>query len=261
MESYLTAEGLKHLQPLIDIAIKLLVAAILGGLVGYDREKRLKSAGLKTNILICMGATIYTAISLQNLYLFPQPNTTGGAIDPNRVIAQIVSGVGFLGAGAIIQSRGSVTGMTTAATIWIMAALGAVIGSGQILPAILFTFFILVVLKLSSPIYALLNFSSISKTYHLQVITIGDAGDLIEKVLMGYQLKKLSNNIVLDRKKMKILFGAEIYATQRDMKRIYDSLAKVAQVDKVSYFPITPGQDTPKEESPQEASNSEDDLW
>ena len=86
----------------IGLGIQTLTALFLGGMVGYDREKKLKAAGLKTNILICLGATLYTTIGMivsQN---------AGGVSDPNRMAAQIVSGIGFLGAGAIIQGRGNV---------------------------------------------------------------------------------------------------------------------------------------------------------
>ena len=101
----------------IAIGIQVITALILGGIVGMDREAKLKAAGLKTNILICIGATLYTTISMlttQNIE---------GMVDPNRVAAQIVSGIGFLGAGAIMQSRGSVFGLTTAATFGLLPLL------------------------------------------------------------------------------------------------------------------------------------------
>ncbi|MEM7645974.1 MAG: MgtC/SapB family protein, partial [Pseudomonadota bacterium] len=97
------------------IGLQVLMALLLGGLVGFDREKKLKSAGIKTNILICLGATLYTSLGVLI------SSTSDGAGDPARMAAQIVSGIGFLGGGAIIQSQGSVVGMTTAATIWVVA--------------------------------------------------------------------------------------------------------------------------------------------
>ena len=218
-----------------DTGIKLLVAAGLGGMVGYDREVRLKSAGLKTNILICMGAALYTAISLQNMTLVAGP-VTGPPVDPNRVIAQVVSGVGFLGAGSIIQSRGSVTGMTTAATIWIVAALGAAIGSGQILASILFTLMVLGVLKLAYPVYALMNFSSKARSYHLEVLSVGEATRKVTGVVSDYQITEKPTMREIDKKRQKVLYTAEIFATLRQMKQLKDSLRKIVQIERVSYY-------------------------
>ena len=96
----------------------LLLASLLGGAIGWEREHSGKPAGLRTNILICMAATLLTDLSVRLAPSF------GGPADPGRIAAQIVTGMGFLGAGTIIQTRGTVTGLTTAATLWIVAAIG-----------------------------------------------------------------------------------------------------------------------------------------
>jgi putative Mg2+ transporter-C (MgtC) family protein len=103
-----------------------MLAVVLGGAIGLERELKGKPAGLRTNILICMGATLLTDVSISL-------GTLNGARvgDPARLAAQIVSGVGFLGAGTIMQSAGTVTGLTSAATIWVVAAIGIAIGSGN----------------------------------------------------------------------------------------------------------------------------------
>lgn len=106
-----------------EIMIKLLLAVVAGGLIGFEREYRGKTAGLRTIIFICLGAATFTMLSLQ---------VEDGA-DPSRIAANIVSGVGFLGAGAILRADGQVTGLTTAATIWLAAAVGMGIGSGAYL--------------------------------------------------------------------------------------------------------------------------------
>src|SRR3712207_3170052 len=98
---------------------KVLVAIFCGGLIGLERELKGKPAGIKTNMLICLGATIYTCISV---LISSSHSATGHYGDPARVAAQIVSGIGFLGGGSIIQSRGTIQGLTTAATIWVVAA-------------------------------------------------------------------------------------------------------------------------------------------
>jgi len=112
---------------LMYFGVKALLAIACGGIVGLERELKNKPAGLKTNILICLGSAIFTTTSV----LISNANGAGGfAGDPSRVAAQIVSGIGFLGGGVIIQARGGVVGLTTAATIWVVSALGVTIGLG-----------------------------------------------------------------------------------------------------------------------------------
>ena len=96
------------------------IAALCGGLIGVERELRNKPAGFRTNILICVGASIYMSIGL----LIP------GDVDPTRIAAQVVTGIGFLGAGCIIQSGNDIRGLTSAATIWVVASIGIVAGAG-----------------------------------------------------------------------------------------------------------------------------------
>jgi putative Mg2+ transporter-C (MgtC) family protein len=122
---------------------KLLVALFCGGLIGLERELKSKAAGIKTNMLICVGATLYTAISM---IMATSEMGEGVKGDPARIAAQIVSGIGFLGGGAILQSKGNVVGLTTAATIWLVAALGVWIGMGQLAVAACVTLLIVVVL-------------------------------------------------------------------------------------------------------------------
>lgn len=107
--------------PWLDILL-VLAAVICGAIVGTERARQDKPAGLRTLILVCLGSTLFTMVS------FTFTTTTG---DSGRVAAQIVTGIGFLGAGAILHSRTTVSGMTTAAAIWIMAAIGVTVGVGR----------------------------------------------------------------------------------------------------------------------------------
>ncbi|HEX7937506.1 MAG TPA: MgtC/SapB family protein [Gemmatimonadaceae bacterium] len=116
----------------LDLLFKLALAVILGGVIGLEREIAGKPAGLRTNILICVGAALLTDVSITLPALRPPGSTTG---DPARLAAQIVSGIGFIGAGTIMQARGTVTGLTSAATIWVVAAIGITIGAGQYIEA------------------------------------------------------------------------------------------------------------------------------
>ena len=120
---------------LVDV-FKLCLAILVGGLIGAEREFRDKAAGFRTIIFICVGATLFMIFS----------SKIGGAQDPVRIAANIVSGVGFLGAGAIMRGEGRVLGLTTAATIWLAAALGLGIGGGHYLLASAAAVAVLVVL-------------------------------------------------------------------------------------------------------------------
>jgi putative Mg2+ transporter-C (MgtC) family protein len=106
-----------------ELTIRLLTAALLGALLGFERELRQKSAGLRTNILIAVGAALFTLMSYEL--------AAEGTGDPGRVAAQIVTGIGFLGAGAIMRTDSGIQGLTTAATVWVNAAVGVAAGGGE----------------------------------------------------------------------------------------------------------------------------------
>jgi putative Mg2+ transporter-C (MgtC) family protein len=106
----------------LDIALRLLAAAAFGGIIGFQREWTGKEAGLRTNMLICVGSALFTALSI---YAFPGSETA-------RIAAQIATGVGFIGAGVIMHTDGgSVKGLTSAATIWAVAGIGMAAGAGM----------------------------------------------------------------------------------------------------------------------------------
>lgn len=138
--------ALGNLDPLrLELALRLLLAAVLGGLVGLEREASGKPAGFRTNLLICVGAALLTDLSVTVASMADPAETNA---DPARIAAQIVSGIGFLGAGTIIQARGSVIGLTTAATLWVVAAIGMSVGAGAYLEAIGTTLLVILALIL-----------------------------------------------------------------------------------------------------------------
>lgn len=110
------------------------VAALCGGLIGVERELRGKPAGLRTNLLICVGAAMYMLVGLMLVHGEAETGT-----DPARIAAQVVTGIGFLGAGCIIQQGAQVTGLTSAATIWVVAAIGIIAGAGFPITAVIAT--------------------------------------------------------------------------------------------------------------------------
>jgi putative Mg2+ transporter-C (MgtC) family protein len=126
------------IQPL-ELVGRLLLAACLGGLIGLEREARQKAAGLRTNTLIALGSALFTLLSFATAW--------GTPTDPSRVAAGIVTGVGFLGGGVILRTRGHVQGMTTAATIWVNSAIGMAAAVGSYRLAVATTVITLAVLR------------------------------------------------------------------------------------------------------------------
>jgi putative Mg2+ transporter-C (MgtC) family protein len=116
-------------------------AILCGSMIGIERERRGKPAGFRTNTLICVGSTLYMLVSE---FIIQQVGISG--IDPTRIAAQVVTGIGFLGAGTIIQARGTIMGLTTAAGIWVVAAIGLIIGAGFPWIGLVCTFMVLATL-------------------------------------------------------------------------------------------------------------------
>ena len=129
-----------------DNLARLSLAAVLGGAIGFERELRDREAGLRTHLLVCLGSALFTIVSA---YGFRDFLTSGDQViraDPTRIAAQIVTGIGFLGAGAIIRQGLSVRGLTTAATLWVAAAIGIAAGAGYYSGAVLGTVVTLIAL-------------------------------------------------------------------------------------------------------------------
>jgi putative Mg2+ transporter-C (MgtC) family protein len=130
---------------------KLFTAAILGGIIGWERHRRGRPAGLRTHLLVCIGVTLMMLVSE---HIFVQYQSHGHnsilRVDPARIAAQVVTGIGFLGAGTIMRSRASIRGLTTAASLWVVAGIGLAVGSGFILPAIFTTVIAIAILTLNS---------------------------------------------------------------------------------------------------------------
>jgi putative Mg2+ transporter-C (MgtC) family protein len=132
---------------LIDAAVRLLVASILGAVLGYNRERIGKPAGLRTHMMDTLGAAFFDLIGVE-LMMEYTTRIPGAQLDPTRVLQGVVGGIGFLGAGSIIHSRGSVEGVTTAASVWVAGAIGAGCGLGFYTLGLLVTGFALFTLYL-----------------------------------------------------------------------------------------------------------------
>jgi len=177
------------MESLLDITIKIFFSIFLGGLVGLEREIKHKPAGLRTNILICLGSTIIMIVSLNLSKIY------GSIVDPSRIAAQVVTGIGFIGAGAIIRSRGSVYGLTTAATIWVIAGIGLAIGNGYYSTAIISTFVVMIILNLGTRLEK--RFKPETDIYRYNIISVN-----IESVFNA--IKNITNIFPFEMEEMKI---------------------------------------------------------
>ena len=125
-----------------ELFLRLVLSCVLGGIIGYERQSRRKSAGLRTNVLVCLGSCLIMVMSIA-LYQDVEGKTNA---DPARLAAQVVSGIGFLGAGAIMKEGLSVTGLTTAACLWVVAGVGLAVGAGFYAGALISTALVFVTL-------------------------------------------------------------------------------------------------------------------
>lgn len=177
----------------LEIAIRLLISFGIGTAIGLEREYRSKAAGLRTMIMICLGSTIFMELSL-----------TMGA-SPDRIAANVVTGIGFLGGGVIFKDGLTVTGITTATTIWISAALGMAVGAGEYFVAIVGSGVVLVVLTLMEKVQGLVERWHQSRTYRIEFKLSNDCNVFIENILkelkLGYKkrrdFKEDSSSIVI----------------------------------------------------------------
>jgi putative Mg2+ transporter-C (MgtC) family protein len=150
----------KHMMFLSSSIARLLLAAVLGGAIGLERAIHRKTAGIRTNMFICMGAAMFTILS----DIIPDPSVG----DRTRIASNIVQGVGFLGAGAILHAKGGVSGLTTAATIWVVASIGMAAGAGHYLLATFATLTILLALLLLGRIETKFGWKPVTKSYEIK---------------------------------------------------------------------------------------------
>lgn len=157
VEDLFVALGGHHtVLPPLEAVLRVLMAVVAGALIGLDRELRNKPAGLRTHILISLAAALFTLITFELHEQFTGENGTKTA-DPVRIIEAVTAGVAFLAAGAIIQSRGNVQGLTTGANMWLAGALGVACGAGYYFLVTIGTLFALVVLVVLAKLEARLN--------------------------------------------------------------------------------------------------------
>ncbi len=195
---------------------------MLGGIIGIEREIRDKPAGLRTNILICVGSTLFMSISTKVAELL------GG--DPTRIAAQIISGIGFLGAGAVLQSHGFVLGLTTAATIWVVAGVGMALGSGMYLVAAFATAMSLVTLYFLAFVEDKIQGRK-SYSYALVVTDLNQAIASVNRVLQEGSVAAVSFNFKKQAGHYRLWFN--LLVPRETNLKIIQQLSEVPEITQV----------------------------
>ena len=150
----------------VQIILRVLVGAALGAVIGFERERQDQPAGLRTHMILVIGATLAVVLSVNLGYLYARPGTPA---DPARLAAQVISGIGFLGAGAILRYGFTVKGLTTATSLWTMSIVGMTVGAGYYLVGVLATALILIVLALLNVIENRFVRTSVSRFIQIEV--------------------------------------------------------------------------------------------
>ena len=213
--------------------LRLLFAAVLGGLIGLERELKHRPAGLRTHMFICFGAAMFTILSTELAGVF-------GAGDHTRIAAQIIPGIGFIGAGSILHSRGGgVSGLTTAATIFVVASVGMACGGGAYLLAVFASILMFLALRLLG--WMEQRFSLKASLMNYIVVSEKPASDLVAEVhfiidKMGKELHGL--HLARGEGKQRLSFSVD--ATRHEQKELMDALRKS---DTLKNFEVRAGLD------------------
>ena len=213
--------------------VRLLVAMVLGGLVGMERQTRGRAAGLRTNILVCLGSAAIV-VAFQKLFLELNVGAESAIrIDPARAAAGVITGIGFLGAGTIVKSKDFVRGLTTAASIWVVSAIGVTVGLGEYVIAVVLTLLVLVAL------YVLHRLPIKGDHYFsLQLKWTGDLGLLAEVTdKLDHEKVQIKNRSVVRHPKTK---SCQVVLTLRLRERgpdnaILDQLQEDERFDEVGW--------------------------
>jgi putative Mg2+ transporter-C (MgtC) family protein len=187
--------------------LRLALAAVLGGMIGVERELREREAGLRTHLLVALGSALFTIVGAYGFHAFLDSGASVVRADPTRIAAQIVTGIGFLGAGAIIRQGLSVRGLTTAATLWVVAAVGLACGAGYYSAAVITTGLVLVALyPLRIMAYRILRRFRPEDGRLLVLLPAGHApGDVIDEVeRSGARISSIDVSQEADRRRLEL---------------------------------------------------------
>jgi putative Mg2+ transporter-C (MgtC) family protein len=211
-----------------QIVLRLLAAAVLGGLVGLERERHNQPAGLRTHIILTIGSALAMCVSIDLAMQF-QPYVPNG--DPARLAAQVISGIGFLGAGAIFKYGTSVKGLTTATSLWTVAIIGLAVGAGHYFPAIVATALLLLALSALDLLEKKYLVSTTTRTISMRVQDKPLMVDELEQVFhdLGIDIKSVSISKDVESNELEFEAIAKV-STQPDMDKLIGKLSHIQGV-------------------------------
>jgi putative Mg2+ transporter-C (MgtC) family protein len=227
IESLLSQTEITH----ATVVVRLLVSLLLSGIIGWERQRNNQAAGLRTHILICLGATLLMMVSIY----IPQTFFNFKNGDPGRIAAQVVSGIGFLGAGAIFRLGASVKGLTTAATIWVSAALGLAVGVGMYQGAVYVTFLVLFVLEVLEMVEKKFFAKHSLRVLRLHFQTTEVDSKEVVRILRKHGIKTQSVSIdqLLGSSETKLKLLIQL-PKESDIKLFYKELNHLPMLDQIS---------------------------
>lgn len=189
---------------------RLIVAAILGGLIGLEREFKHRAAGLRTNMFICFGAAMFTLLS---------ERLAGVPSDAARIAAQIIPGIGFIGAGSILHMRGLTTGLTTAATLFVVASVGMAAGGGLYLTAMFATGLVLLALFFLGHLEETFNIKVLLSSYEVTGVSVEEITSEVNRILEGYH--RMMQNMLSANTGQHIRMQFDVEGCNREQKELF----------------------------------------
>lgn len=226
--------------PIQVIILRLVLALIVSGIIGYDREHKSRPAGLRTHMLVCLGATVIALIqdyiSLDSLAKAREFPEFSGVIrsDPARLICQVVSGIGFLGAGTIIVTKRTVSGLTTAASLWSTAAIGIAIGMGYYEIAILSSFIVISILVLFRTFFHLPSFHNLDIT----IISYPECEKEIQALFKDLNFKVRKTNYSVEQRLNESTCNASFLLEVPAKSRIELLLKPLSEIEEIKSYKI-----------------------
>lgn len=206
----------------VSVILRMASAAALGGIVGLERTLRHKPAGLRTNMLIAMGSALFTVLSIE---------VGRETHEPTRIMAQIITGIGFIGGGAILRSGLTVIGLTTAATIFVVAGIGMAVGAGDYWIGLVSTLFILVILYFLGKLEYHITTVRQTHVYTLSTSRLAEASAMVNKILeqLGVRVEGLSS----ERKGDEHCLHFTVHTSPEKNRRLMEHLLELKEIDDI----------------------------
>jgi putative Mg2+ transporter-C (MgtC) family protein len=224
--------------PYVTTALRLLAALVAGAVIGFERAYHGRPAGLRTHTLVCTASSLLMLLTVYQWMLLPEAPIETVRVDPTRMAQGIMTGIGFLGAGAIMKDKITVRGLTTAASIWMTASIGIIMGMGFYFAGFLALLLTLVTLSL------LRWFETITPSLHYARLTVrflrdGQASDrTLEEVLRTHKMTSAARSFHLEQQGKRLQFRMTIRTRdQRNFQRLAESLAIMEGVEEFSILP------------------------